>query len=46
MHELQANYQDYAEKVKFYFYIGDVRNPRSVADAFYYDWQDIMEVTP
>ena len=30
-HELQSNYPDYAGKVKFY--IGDVRDPRSVADA-------------
>ena len=30
-HELQAHYPDHAKKVKFY--IGDVRNPRSVADA-------------
>ena len=30
-HELQANHPDYASKVKFY--IGDVRNPRSIADA-------------
>ena len=30
-HELQARYPDYADKVKFY--IGDVRDPRSVADA-------------
>lgn len=31
-HELQAKYPAYAEKVKFY--IGDVRNPRSLRDAF------------
>lgn len=30
-HELQTHYPDYAGKVKFY--IGDVRDPRSVADA-------------
>ena len=30
-HELQSNYPDYAGKVKFY--IGDVRDTRSVADA-------------
>lgn len=30
-HELQAKYPDHAAKVKFY--IGDVRDPRSVADA-------------
>ena len=30
-HELQAKYPDHASKVKFY--IGDVRDPRSVADA-------------
>ena len=30
-HDLQAKYPDYANKVKFY--IGDVRDPRSVADA-------------
>ena len=30
-HELQARHPDHAEKVKFY--IGDVRDPRSVADA-------------
>ncbi len=30
-HELQAKYPDYAEKVKFY--IGDVRDPRSISDA-------------
>lgn len=30
-HELQAKHPDYAAKVKFY--IGDVRDPRSVADA-------------
>lgn len=30
-HELQGKYPDYAQKVKFY--IGDVRDPRSVADA-------------
>ncbi len=30
-HELQARYPDYAGKVKFY--VGDVRDPRSVADA-------------
>lgn len=30
-HELQAKYPDYASKVKFY--IGDVRDPRSIADA-------------
>ena len=30
-HDLQAKYPDYAGKVKFY--IGDVRDPRSVADA-------------
>lgn len=30
-HELQANHPDHASKVKFY--IGDVRDPRSVADA-------------
>ena len=30
-HELQAKYPDYANKVKFY--IGDVRNPQSIADA-------------
>ncbi len=30
-HELQAKYPDYAGKVKFY--VGDVRDPRSVADA-------------
>ncbi|WP_027869783.1 polysaccharide biosynthesis protein [Eubacterium sp. AB3007] len=30
-HELQAKHADYASKVKFY--IGDVRDPRSIADA-------------
>ncbi len=30
-HELQARYPDYAAKVKFY--IGDVRDPRSIADV-------------
>lgn len=30
-HDLQARYPEYAGKVKFY--IGDVRDPRSVADA-------------
>ena len=30
-HDLQQKYPDYANKVKFY--IGDVRDPRSVADA-------------
>lgn len=30
-HELQAKHPDYASKVKFY--IGDVREPRSIADA-------------
>ena len=30
-HDLQAKYPDYASKVKFY--IGDVRDPRSIADA-------------
>ena len=30
-HELQARYPDHARKVKFY--VGDVRDPRSVADA-------------
>ncbi len=30
-HELQAKYPEYARKVKFY--IGDVRDPRSIADA-------------
>ena len=30
-HELQARYPDHAHKVKFY--VGDVRDPRSVADA-------------
>ena len=30
-HELQAKHPDYAGKVKFY--VGDVRDPRSVADA-------------
>ncbi len=30
-HELQAKHPDYANKVKFY--IGDVRDPRSIADA-------------
>ena len=30
-HDLQQKYTDYANKVKFY--IGDVRDPRSVADA-------------
>ncbi len=30
-HELQAEHPDYASKVKFY--IGDVRDPRSIADA-------------
>lgn len=30
-HGLQSSYPDHAKKVKFY--IGDVRNPRSVADA-------------
>ena len=30
-HELQAKYPEYAGKVKFY--IGDVRNPQSIADA-------------
>lgn len=30
-HELQAKYPDYASKVKFY--IGDVRDPRSMSDA-------------
>ena len=32
-HSLQANYPDYASKVKFY--IGDVRNIDSVRDALY-----------
>lgn len=30
-HDLQARYPDYAGKVKFY--VGDVRDPRSIADA-------------
>lgn len=30
-HELQAKYPDHAKKVKFY--IGDVRDPRSISDA-------------
>ena len=30
-HELQAKHPDYAKKVKFY--VGDVRDPRSIADA-------------
>ncbi len=30
-HDLQVRYPDYAHKVKFY--VGDVRDPRSVADA-------------
>lgn len=30
-HDLQAKYPEYASKVKFY--IGDVRDPRSIADA-------------
>ena len=30
-HEIQAKYPDFASKVKFY--IGDVRDPRSIADA-------------
>ena len=30
-HELQAKYPDHAKKVKFY--IGDVRDPRSIRDA-------------
>ncbi len=30
-HELQAKFPEYASKVKFY--IGDVRNPQSIADA-------------
>lgn len=30
-HELQAKYPEYASKVKFY--VGDVRDPRSIADA-------------
>lgn len=30
-HDLQAKYPEYANKVKFY--IGDVRDPRSIADA-------------
>ncbi|MBP3819633.1 MAG: polysaccharide biosynthesis protein [Butyrivibrio sp.] len=30
-HELQAKYSEYASKVKFY--IGDVRDPRSIADV-------------
>ena len=30
-HDLQARYPEYANKVKFY--IGDVRDPRSIADA-------------
>ena len=30
-HDLQARYPDYASKVKFY--VGDVRDPRSIADA-------------
>ena len=30
-HEYQAKYPEYASKVKFY--VGDVRDPRSVADA-------------
>lgn len=30
-HELQAKYPDYANKVKFY--VGDVRDPQSIADA-------------
>ena len=30
-HELQAQYPEYAGKVKFY--IGDVRNPQSIRDA-------------
>ncbi len=30
-HELQARYPDYAHKVKFF--VGDVRDPRSIADA-------------
>lgn len=32
-HELQAKYQEQADKVKFY--IGDVRNPQSIRDAIY-----------
>ena len=32
-HELQAKYPDYAAKVKFF--VGDVRDPRSVADAMH-----------
>lgn len=30
-HEIQARYPEYAKKVKFY--VGDVRDPRSIADA-------------
>ena len=30
-HDLQSRYPDYADKVKFY--VGDVRDPRSIADA-------------
>ena len=30
-HDLQAKYPDHADKVKFY--VGDVRDPRSIADA-------------
>ena len=30
-HDLQARYPDHAGKVKFY--VGDVRDPRSIADA-------------
>ena len=30
-HELQAKYPDYAQKVKFF--VGDVRDPRSISDA-------------
>lgn len=30
-HELQSRYSEYADKVKFY--VGDVRDPRSIADA-------------
>ena len=32
-HKLQANYPEYAGKVKFH--IGDVRNPQSIKDAMY-----------
>ena len=32
-HELQAKFPDYAVKVKFF--VGDVRDPRSVADAMH-----------